>query len=232
MIDGLHTFIERKFAQSVRTRSRHWKRDCSSAAAYEKSVEPNRKRLREVTGLVDPRVPLRLERFGGDDNPDLVAQAERYRVYQVRGPVFEGVWGEGLLLEPKGKPRARVVALPDADQTPEQLVGLAPGFENEAQFARRLAENGFLVVVPVLLDRLTAGRSPTGSPSPTSPTASGSTAGSTARRSTGAGTSSATRCRRSSPPWTDSSSARLKIRSQLNRSWRRTSGWLPRRNSS
>src|SRR5262249_30250716 len=45
------------------------------------------------------------------------------------------------------------VALPDADQTPEQLAGLAPGVKPEAQFARRLAENGCQVVVPVLLDR-------------------------------------------------------------------------------
>src|SRR5207248_2327742 len=70
-----------------------------------------------------------------------------------RWPVLDGVTGEGLLLEPKGKPLAHVVVLPDADQTPEQLSGLAPGLVREAQFARRLAENGFRVVVPVLIDR-------------------------------------------------------------------------------
>ena len=63
------------------------------------------------------------------------------------------VHGEGLLLEPVKPPVGQVVALPDADQTPEQLVGLAAGIAPQSQFARHLAENGFRVVVPVLIDR-------------------------------------------------------------------------------
>ena len=55
--------------------------------------------------------------------------------------------------EPKGEPVACIVAIPDADQTPEMLVGLAPGLAPERQFARRLAENGCEVLVPVLIDR-------------------------------------------------------------------------------
>jgi len=74
-------------------------------------------------------------------------------VYQVRWPVLKGVFGEGLLVRPKRAPVACVVALPDADQTPEQILGLAGGIEPDAQFARRLAENGFEVVVPALIDR-------------------------------------------------------------------------------
>jgi hypothetical protein len=61
--------------------------------------------------------------------------------------------GEGLLLEPSKPPIARVVALPEADWTPEMIAGLAPGLPPQTQFARRLAENGCLVLVPVLLDR-------------------------------------------------------------------------------
>src|SRR5207248_8000647 len=74
-------------------------------------------------------------------------------IHAVRWPVLEGVEGEGLLLRPAGKPVACVVALPDADQTPEMLVGLAPGVPAAAQFARHLAENGCLVIVPVLINR-------------------------------------------------------------------------------
>jgi dienelactone hydrolase len=153
MMQGLHGFIEAKIAQSVEKRSAHWKRVCSSAAAFEKSIQPNRQHFQKIIGVVDPRLPVHMERFGEDDAPGLIAQTDRYRVYQVRWPVLDGVWGEGLLLEPKGVPRARAIALPDADQTPEQLVGLLPGVPNEAQFARRLVENGFEVVVPTLLDR-------------------------------------------------------------------------------
>jgi dienelactone hydrolase len=153
MMDGLHAHVEKKISQSVENRARHWQRDCSSLAAYEKSIEPNRRRFRKVLGIVDSRLPVRMERFGEEDAPALVAETERYRIYQVRWPVLDGVSGEGLMLEPRDKPRAHVIALPDADQAPEQLVGLAPGVKPEAQLARRLAENGFQVVVPVLIDR-------------------------------------------------------------------------------
>jgi dienelactone hydrolase len=153
MMNGLHTDVERRIAQSVEKRARHWKRDSSSPAAYTRSIEPNRERFRKGIGVVDPRVPVRLERFGEDDHPALIAETDRYRVYQVRWAVLDGVVGEGLLLEPRGKPLAHVVALSNADQTPEQLVGLTPGMEKPSQFARRLAEHGFRVIVPALIDR-------------------------------------------------------------------------------
>ena len=57
----------------------------------------------------------------------LVASTAGYKIYEIRWPVLRGVEGEGLLLEPVGNPIARVVALPDADWSPEALAGLAPG---------------------------------------------------------------------------------------------------------
>ena len=71
----------------------------------------------------------------------------------MRWPVFEGVTGEGLLLQPESKPFARVVAIPDADWSPEMLAGLEPGVPPAAQFARKLAEAGCQVVIPTLIDR-------------------------------------------------------------------------------
>ena len=153
MMDGAHRFVERKIAESIQTRSKYWTRDFSSGPAYEKSVEPNRARFRKIIGVVDSRAPVVMERCGDEDNPALVAETGAYRVYQARWPVLEGVSGEGLLLEPKRAPLGYVVTLPDADQTPEQIVGLAAGIGREEQIARRLAENGFEVVVPVLIDR-------------------------------------------------------------------------------
>jgi dienelactone hydrolase len=153
MMDGAHRFVERKISESRQTRQRHWKRDFSSRQAYEASVEPNRQRFKKIIGVVDSRLPARMERFGDDQNPALVAETPQYRVFQVRWPVLEGVTGEGLLLEPKVVAAAYVVGLPDADQTPEQLAGLATGIEREAQMARRLAERGVEVLIPMLIDR-------------------------------------------------------------------------------
>ena len=49
--------------------------------------------------------------------------------------------------------KARIVAIPDADWTPEMLAGLVDGVPAKAQFARRLAENGCQVLVPMLINR-------------------------------------------------------------------------------
>ena len=131
-----------------------WRRDSTGQAGYDLSVEAIRGRLRHILGLADPRVaPDELELAGAAERDALLAVADRYDVLAVRWPSIEGVHGEGLWLRPKGTPRARVVAIPDADWTPEMLVGLAPGVPSEAQFARRLAESGCEVLVLSLLDR-------------------------------------------------------------------------------
>jgi dienelactone hydrolase len=132
----------------------NWNRDFSSPVAYERSVAPNRARLRRIIGAVDARLPAAtLEFVPADAGAAQLAETELFSVHAVRWPVFDGVFGEGLLLQPKAEPVARVVAIPDADQTPELLAGLVPGLAPERQFARRLAENGCEVLVPVLIDR-------------------------------------------------------------------------------
>ncbi|HZE96164.1 MAG TPA: dienelactone hydrolase family protein [Planctomycetota bacterium] len=150
MMDGLHQWADRKLVESTAARARYWTLDPSSRDAYEKSVAANRARFLRIIGAVDPRVAPRLERFGDDAAPALVAETPRYRIWQVRWPVLDGVTGEGLFIEPREVPTAWVVALPDADETPEQAVGLRGwGYS----FARRLADAGAAVLVPVLLSR-------------------------------------------------------------------------------
>lgn len=155
MVDGIDTFLLRKIERSEEGRAKHWKRDTSSAESYNASVENNRKRLAQILGVRDARVPFDgPELTGTPGRPALAGRGEGYEVFTVRWPAFGDVTGEGLLLVPtKGKPLADVVAIPDADQTPEQLAGLAEGIPPASQFARRLAENGCRVVVPVLVDR-------------------------------------------------------------------------------
>ena len=72
----------------------------------------------------------------------LVAQTDRYKVFAVSWPVVGPIRGEGLLLVPNGSraPRADVIAVPDADQTPEMICGLEAGVAEESQFARTLAD--------------------------------------------------------------------------------------------
>jgi dienelactone hydrolase len=154
MVAGIDRYLMRELAASGARRQTAWKPDYSSNEAYARYVQPYRARLAKILGAVDRRLPVPdLEYVATTGTPALIAETERYRIYSVRWPVFEGVDGQGRLLEPKSKPLANVVALPDADWTPEMLVGLAPGIPPHAQFARRLAEGGCRVIVPTLINR-------------------------------------------------------------------------------
>jgi len=154
MVEGIDKFLLREIERSTAERPKWWKRDFSSPEAYEASIAPNRERFRKLIGAIDGRLPVsELQYIETTLEPSLVAETDSYIIRAVRWPVFEGVFGEGLLLQPKGRPAARVVAVPDADQTPEMITGLAPGVPPESQFARRLAENGCQVLVPALIDR-------------------------------------------------------------------------------
>jgi dienelactone hydrolase len=154
MVEGIDRFLMRELDASVERRARHWNRNYSSPEAYAYLVQGNRLRFQKIIGATDPRLPVAaLELVASTSTDSLVAETDRFRVLAVRWPVLEGVHGEGLLLEPKGEARAQIVAVPDADWTPEMLVGLAEGVAPAAQFARRLAEAGCRVVVPTLIDR-------------------------------------------------------------------------------
>lgn len=165
MVSGIDKFLLGEIDKSVERRAKHWKRDFISAEAYNKSVEPNRKRLAHILGVRDKRVPFDgLELLSSTARPALVGKGSTYKIYAVRWPVLRGIHGEGLLLVPNNKDKivANVVAIPDADQTPEQFAGLADGVPVEMQFARRLAEHGCRVVVPTLVSREMKRRAPPG----------------------------------------------------------------------
>lgn len=153
-LDGIHAFFLGETERSIERRAQRWNRDLSSEEAYTHSIQLNRERFCRIIGIADSRVEKPVMRYQASvGSPALLAESESYSVYAVYWPVLPGVDGEGLLLQPKSPAIARVVALPDADQTPEMLVGLTPGVEPQSQFARRLAEQGCQVIVPVLLDR-------------------------------------------------------------------------------
>jgi dienelactone hydrolase len=122
MVEGIDRFLDRELAASIARRP----------------AVPDRERFRRIIGVVDERVPF--------DAPSLTLLLKRrhYSVYRARWPVLDGLDGEGLLLVPARTPVARVVALPDADSTPELWA---------EQLPRRLAQSGCLVLIPVLIDR-------------------------------------------------------------------------------
>ncbi|HWE00899.1 MAG TPA: dienelactone hydrolase family protein [Tepidisphaeraceae bacterium] len=154
MLDGIDRFLDRETHAALLHRSSFWKRDTASRQAYVQSVASNRGRLAVIVGVVDPREHFDApELIATVDRSALIAKGEGYDIFAVRWPVLRGVWGEGLLLKPTTPSVADIVALPDADWTPEMLCGLSDGVPIQSQFARRLAERGCRVLIPTLASR-------------------------------------------------------------------------------
>ncbi len=156
MVAGIHRSLDRMTDAAGRKRPTYWQRDFSSPRAYQTSVQSNRNRLREILGVVDPRVaPVRLQYVSSPESSAIVAENDVIRIRAVRWTVLERVHAEGLLLEPVARDIvARVVVLPDAGQTPEVQAGIDPSATDSAEpMARRLAEAGCQVLVPTLIDR-------------------------------------------------------------------------------
>ena len=163
LVAGADRFLLKQIEESAARRESHWKRDFSSPAAYQASVEPNRKRLAHILGVRDPRVASgkRMYRPAPGDYGGGLALHSGYRIFAASWTAFGDVTGEGLELMPnagKSAVKALAIVIPDADQTPEQLFGLMPGVPPESQVARRLAESGYHVIVPALIDRTVAAR--------------------------------------------------------------------------
>ncbi len=157
MVDGINRFCLRELAKSRGRRDASWKRDYSSVEAYTSSIKANRDRFRQIIGAIDSRVTAGRKRLSFEllatlDHSSVVARSDSVTVHAVRWQVLDGVTAEGLLLKPD-QIRAGVVALPDADWTPEMFCGITDSIPKQTRFVRRLAEAGCLVAIPTLISR-------------------------------------------------------------------------------
>ena len=158
MVDGIGRYLDLRITESASIRAAHW-------LEISRAAPPNdlRSRFRQIlgiergAGLADLKSAARLR---PDRIPDgePIARGKGYAVYSVTWSTGRGLITPGLWLRPNGKAVAHVVAVPDCANTPEQIVGLAEGVPPEAQFARRLAESGCSVLVPLLVGRTPIGR--------------------------------------------------------------------------
>jgi len=149
MVAGIGRYLDRETAKTPAARLELWKKHDA------KNAEPMRQLLRERLGMKDNLVRGGIEVLQPLGTKPAESRESGYRALHVRWPVFEKAWGEGLLLQPLADSKGTIIAIPDADQTPEQIAGIAPGVAPQAQIARRLVEQGFTVLAPVLVDRRT-----------------------------------------------------------------------------
>ncbi len=156
MVEDLDNYVTRAIESAAEKRETLWHRDYSSHIAYTESVEPNRQRFRKQIGCYDERLSINSLSYLGTTNAAAhIEEGENFTVSRVRWQVFDEVEGEGLLLEPNDRTPvvAQVIALPDADWTPEMIAGVTDELSLDTQFARHLADAGCRVVVPLLINR-------------------------------------------------------------------------------
>ena len=159
MVEGINRFCLRELAKSRERRATLWRRVYSDDGAYRSSIQASRDRFRRIIGTTDSRVTAKekSKRFHFEltatlEQSSIVARSQSVTVHTVRWQVLEGITAEGLLLRPEPI-RAAVVAVPDADWTPEMFSGIDDSLPDEVQFVRRLARSGCLVAIPTLISR-------------------------------------------------------------------------------
>ena len=164
LVDGVDRFLLLELERSNEKRTRLFVEGIEQSGFLPAFLDGLRSRLRERVGLREvpaspapsPKSPWAVwgaqELLAGEEADARPAQG--IEVSALSWPAFARVHGEGLLLRPIGsRVRALVIAIPDASWTPEQLAGVREGVPAEAQYARRLAAAGCLVVVPWLVPR-------------------------------------------------------------------------------
>jgi putative membrane-bound dehydrogenase-like protein len=154
MVTGLERFLNDQLEAAPGKRDVLWKQGLAPNKDWDAFFAAKRQDLQRMIGAVEqrPKVP-ELQYVASPTQLSRIAKCDAYTVDMVRWRAFGNVWVEGLLLEPAGGIKAQVVAIPDADETPEQLAGLTSGIPATRQLARRLAEQGCRVLVPTLVSR-------------------------------------------------------------------------------
>ncbi|QDT30657.1 Alpha/beta hydrolase family protein [Gimesia panareensis] len=154
MVAGIDRYALQALAQSPQLRPEKWNYDFNSHAAFIESIKENRARFKTIIGAVDSRViGPGFELLSTTEKSSVIAECPAFKVHAVHWQVLDGITASGLLLQPTGEIKARVVALPDADWTPEMFVGLKAGVPKSAQIPLALAARGIQVVIPTLMSR-------------------------------------------------------------------------------
>ncbi|GAA4444782.1 hypothetical protein GCM10023091_35490 [Ravibacter arvi] len=150
MVTQIDTFLSRKTELTRRERQERWL-TAMKGNELSRHLEVSRGQLKKIWGMTGMRKKPHLEI---ETAPATLKQvrvtAGDIDIFPVTLQVTEGLEMKGLLLRPKAI-KARVVMVPDADQTPEELAGIPAG--GGAAPALQLARQGVQVLVPALISR-------------------------------------------------------------------------------
>lgn len=154
LVAGVDRFLLRELEASQEKRKQSWPRPeagRSDVAAFNRSMEPLRENLRYRIGLADQPIkdPTLVLQSPLQDSENK-ASPHGDRLHWVRWPIYPGVDAEGLLWLPATTPAFLVVLVPDASQSPQDLVADLP---DQPSTARQCIQSGGAVLIPSVLQR-------------------------------------------------------------------------------
>lgn len=140
MVRGISEFAEHEIALSRDRREAHWNRDYSSPEAYEKSIAPNRERLRTYIGAVDELLP---------SSPISIGSSH----YKVALEAWEGVTVEAHLhMTHNALDGPSIIFVGDPAHPPEVWSGGLPGLPPRERIPFLLG-SGICSLSPMLINR-------------------------------------------------------------------------------
>jgi dienelactone hydrolase len=156
LVEGVDKFLLKKIRTSAAARDQSWPTKFTSDQERVDFFTAKRKRLAKLLGAHDEGVKFDAPEFVGTTaRPALIHESDSYKVYTVRWPTVRDLHAEGLLVVPNASDRqsADVILVPDADVTPEQMMGLEKGLSENWQVGKALAQQGFRVLIPAPINR-------------------------------------------------------------------------------
>jgi len=158
IVESQFAELENYFNSEIRRQRKEfeekWLQGAVSPTLIHSLVQSKRLRLLEMIGAQVERNPITKvrEKTVGAEDKYWVKTAE-WTAFTLDGqsnPIT--VWCIVLIPKREG-PLPAIVALPDAMETPDMISGLSVSTFSNHQFAKRLAENGYVALVPLLILR-------------------------------------------------------------------------------
>ena len=152
MVSDIGVWLDIKIKENHTLRNEQFLVNASKIAQDPKALEKKKQTLKSILGIIDSTNKTEdLELLETLNKPALIYENKQYKIFKIRWNVVEGLHGEGLLVEPKEKPTAQIIAIPPPDITPESFCGLTN--DKTVSMGKILADLGCRVIVPTIIDR-------------------------------------------------------------------------------
>lgn len=152
MVSDIGVWLDIKTKENHTLRNEQFLVNASKIAKDPKALEKKKQTLKSILGIIDSTNKTEdLELLETLNKPALIYENKQYKIFKIRWNVVEGLHGEGLLVEPKEKPTAQIIAIPPPDITPESFCGLTN--DKTVSMGKILADLGCRVIVPTIIDR-------------------------------------------------------------------------------